>query len=247
MNTTSFSAAVGHAPAQTENPPAATVAVWDLPTRVFHWLMALSFAGAYLTSESERLRDVHVMLGFTVAGLIGFRLVWGLIGTRYARFSSFLFSPARLLAYLKSLLAGKPEHYLGHNPAGALAIFLLLALGLATVASGFATYQEMGGEWLEEFHEAVSGAMLAVVAVHILGVGLSSALHRENLAKAMLTGKKRGAAGQGIATRRSAVGVLLLLAVLAYWGGDRVLGSGDGGEGAAAGVRVAARHHSGQD
>lgn len=193
------------------------VRVWDLPTRVFHWLMAASFAGAYLTAESERLRDVHVMLGYTVAGLIGFRLVWGLIGTRYARFGSFLFSPGRVLTYLRSLLTPSPEHHLGHNPAGAVAIFLLLGLGLLTALSGFANYQELGGEWLEELHEGVAGAMLAVVVVHVAGVAVSSLLHRENLVAGMISGRKQGAPRDGIAQARPLIGVLLLVTVLAAW------------------------------
>ena len=79
------------------------ILVWDAPTRLFHWLLAASFAGAFLTGDSERWRDIHLLLGYTVAGLIGFRLVWGLIGTRYARFRSFLFSPREMLRYLRSL------------------------------------------------------------------------------------------------------------------------------------------------
>lgn len=201
--------------------PARTVKVWDLPTRVFHWLLALSFAGAYLTSESEHYRDVHVMFGYSLAGLIGFRLVWGLIGSRYARFSSFLYSPARVVEYLKSLRTSSPKHYLGHNPAGAVAIFLLLALGLMTAASGFATYQEIGGEWLGELHEGAANTMMALVAVHIAGVAVSSFLHRENLVRSMISGNKQGAAEQGIPKARTAVGVLLLVAVLGFWTADR--------------------------
>lgn len=246
MNTTLPGASAIPASPCREKADIRTVPVWDLPTRAFHWLMALSFVGAYLSSESERFRDVHVMFGYTLAALIGFRLVWGLIGTRYARFSSFLFSPGRLVEYLKSLVSGNPQHHVGHNPAGALAIFLLLGLGLATVVSGFASYQEIGGEWLEELHEAVSGAMLAVVAVHILGVVVSSVLHRENLAKAMITGRKVGTQEQGIAKRRGLVGVLLVVAVLGYWGADRMLGSSDA-QGDPGTPQVESRHHADRD
>lgn len=203
------------------SPSLSTIKVWDMPTRIFHWLLALSFAGAYLSSESEHYRDVHVMFGYTLAGLIGFRLVWGLVGTRYARFNSFLFRPARIWEYLKSLPSSSPKHYLGHNPAGAVAIFLLLALGLVTAASGFATYQEVGGEWLEELHEGAAGTMLAVVVAHLLGVVVSSFLHRENLVRSMITGNKRGTPDQGIPRTGVAVGALLLAAVLGFWVADR--------------------------
>lgn len=197
------------------------IKVWDLPTRICHWLLALSFAGAYLTSESERYRDLHVMFGYTLAGLIGFRLLWGLIGTRYARFSSFAFGAGPLLDYLKSLATAAPRHYAGHNPAGAIAIFLLLALGLATAASGFASDQEIGGEWLAELHEGAAAAMLTIVAIHVAGVAVSSLLHRENLLRAMFTGNKRGDAAEGIGGTRRAVGILLLLAVLGWWTAER--------------------------
>lgn len=195
------------------------ILVWDLPTRVFHWLLAASFAGAFLTAESERLRDIHVVLGYTVAGLIGFRLLWGLIGTRYARFRSFAFGPRAALTYLRSLLTRLPQHYLGHNPAGSWAIWLLLGLGLLAAASGYATYAELGGEWLEEAHEAVASAMLAVVVAHIAGVLLSSLLQGENLVSAMVTGYKRGTPAEAIHRPHWIAGMLLAGGVAAYWAG----------------------------
>jgi len=117
----------------------AKVLVWDVPTRVFHWLLALSFAGAFLTAESERYRQVHMLLGYTVLALVAFRLPWGLFGTRYARFRSFAYGPKSVLSYVKSLLSGSPQHYLGHNPAGSWAIYGLLALSLLAGVSGYAT------------------------------------------------------------------------------------------------------------
>jgi len=168
----------------------ATVKVWDLLVRVFHWSFAASFAGAWLTAESERWRDVHVFLGYAMLGLVAFRLLWGVVGPRHARFSSFVRGPAAIARYLRSLLSGSPEHHLGHNPAGAVAIVLLLALALLAGASGWAVYNDLGGEWLEESHEFLAGAMLAVVGVHLAGVAVASWLHRENLVASMLTGRK---------------------------------------------------------
>jgi cytochrome b len=201
------------------------VLVWDAPTRVFHWLLAASFAGAFLTADSERLRDLHVLLGYTMLGLIGFRLVWGLIGTRYARFRSFLFSPREMVHYLRSLLRRSPGHhlgqnaghYLGHNPAGSLVIFLLLALGIVIGASGLAVYNDWGGGWLEELHEGAAFAMLGLVCVHIAGVLVSSLLHRENLVRAMITGRKLGEPGQGIRRSHALVAALVLATVTALW------------------------------
>ncbi|MEW5891658.1 MAG: cytochrome b/b6 domain-containing protein [Pseudomonadota bacterium] len=193
------------------------VLVWDIPTRLFHWLLAAAFLGAWLTADSERWRLIHVTLGYSVFGLIGFRLFWGLIGSRYARFRSFLFNPSETWAYLKSMLANRPAHYLGHNPAGALAIFGLLGLGLATAGSGIAMDYELGGEWLEEFHEIAANGMLVLVLAHIAGVVLGSLQHRENLARAMVTGYKQGEAGSGIRRGHAGVGLLLAAVVAAYW------------------------------
>lgn len=193
------------------------VRVWDAPVRVFHWLLALSFAGAYITSESEYWRLVHVTLGYTLGGLIVFRLVWGLVGTRYARFSNFVRGPHAVLHYLRSLTGRQPEHHLGHNPAGAVAIVLLMVLGLGIVASGWAIYNDVGTEWFEDVHETAANAMLVVVGVHVLGVLSASWMHRENLVRAMVTGFKTGAAGDGIRSTWRTVAVAVLLSVLGFW------------------------------
>lgn len=193
------------------------VLVWDLPTRIFHWLLALSFAGAFLTSESERLRDLHVGLGYTMLGLIAFRLAWGLVGTRYARISSFAFGPRSVLSYLKSLLAGSPQHYLGHNPAGSWAIYALVLLTLLAGATGYATYEDIGGRWMEDLHEAAANGLMAVVVIHLVGVLASSLIHRENLARAMLTGYKLGRPGEGICYRHSILAITMLAALAGLW------------------------------
>lgn len=193
------------------------ILVWDWPTRLFHWLLAGSFAGAWLTAESERLALWHMSFGFTLLGLIGFRLVWGLVGTRHARFRSFVTGPAAVWRYLRSLTSARPQHFVGHNPAGAVAIVLLLLLGAGTALSGWAYWAEFGGELFEEVHEALATAMLAVVGVHVAGVVLSSVLHHENLVGAMVSGYKRGDAAAGIARARPLVGVLLLVAAGAFW------------------------------
>jgi len=195
------------------------ILIWDLPTRIFHWLLAASFLGAFVTAESERWRNVHVTLGYTMLGLIGFRLIWGVIGTRYARFSSFAFGPRSVARYLKSLLSRSPQHHLGHNPAGSWAIYALLATAIVTGLSGYLTYSDIGGDWLAELHEGAGNAMLAVVFVHIAGVVVSSFLHRENLAAAMVNGRKAGRSGEGIRYRHRIVAVLLVLATLGFWGG----------------------------
>ncbi|HJV60587.1 MAG TPA: cytochrome b/b6 domain-containing protein [Albitalea sp.] len=193
------------------------ILVWDAPVRVFHWLMVLSFAGAYLTAESERWRLLHVTLGYTMAGLVGFRILWGLLGTRHARFASFVRGPAAVARYLGSLLRGRPEHHTGHNPAGALAIVGLLLLALVVTASGWATFNEIAGDWLEELHEGAANVMLAIVGVHVAAVVVSSWLHRENLVRAMVNGRKVGRPGEGIRRAWHSVAAVMLAAVLGFW------------------------------
>lgn len=167
------------------------IRVWDLPTRIFHWSLVASFAIAFLTAESEKVRDIHVAAGYTLAGLIVFRLLWGFVGGGYSRFAEFLPTPGKVINYLKSLIEGRPQHYVGHNPAGAVAIFLLLGFGIAAAASGWATYEDIGGHFMEELHEGASNGMMAIVVIHIVGVIVSSWLHHENLVAAMITGWKK--------------------------------------------------------
>lgn len=168
-----------------------SVRVWDLPTRIFHWSLASAFLVAFVTSESEKLRDIHVIAGYSLAGLIGFRILWGFVGGAHSRFADFLPTPGKVVGYLKSVLRGRPQHYVGHNPAGAVAIFLLLAFGLVAAASGYAAYNEIGGHFMEELHEAAANGMMALVIIHVAGVIVSSWLHHENLVRAMITGWKR--------------------------------------------------------
>ena len=193
------------------------IRIWDAPVRVFHWLLVLSFAGAYLSAESERWRLVHVTLGYTLGGLLVFRLVWGLVGTRYARFGNFVRGPAAVLRYLQSLRSGQPEHHLGHNPAGAVAILLLMALGLAITATGYVTYNDLGPGWVGEVHDLLANAMLLVIFGHLLGVVTASLQHRENLLRSMVTGFKTGSPDQGIRRSWTAVALLIVIAVLGFW------------------------------
>lgn len=186
------------------------ILVWDFPTRVFHWSLAICFATAYLTAESETYAVAHQMAGYLFAALIGFRLVWGLAGSRYARFAEFLRSPATIVSYLGTFFKGKPQHYVGHNPLGAVAVVLMLTLGIGIGISGWMNAGDTGGETFEEIHEFFAHAMLAVVALHIAGVIVSSLLHRENLAKAMITGYKNGAASAGIRRAHGIIAVLLI-------------------------------------
>jgi cytochrome b len=195
------------------------ILVWDWPVRIGHWLLVGAFALAWITGDSEEWRLVHAFAGGTVVGVVLFRLVWGIVGTRHARFASFVRGPQAVLDYVFGLLRGDESKYAGHNAGGGWAIIALLTLGLLAGASGWFVYQDIGGEWLGEVHEALASGMLAVAALHVAGVVVSSLVHRENLVRAMLTGLKQGRPDEAIANARPLVLVLLFgwVAACAWW------------------------------
>jgi cytochrome b len=215
--------------------------IWDLPTRLFHWTLSLSFAAAWLTSESDPWLAVHVFVGYLMLGLVGFRLLWGVIGSPYARFRSFWFGPRAALAYLRQVLHGQAERHIGHNPAGSLAIYALLLLTVVIGVTGILT---LGGEeqhglaagWLsvaqggqmKALHEAAAIGMLLLVLGHIAGVLVESYLHRENLARSMLTGYKLAATTPPLTRPRAGVaavmlGLILVFATWWFWPADQRL------------------------
>jgi len=192
------------------------ILVWDIPTRIGHWFLVAAFIFSFITGDSEERRLFHVATGYAVAGILVFRIFWGVAGTRYARFASFLFSPREVVVYLGGLLKNKPGHWLGHNPAGSYAIFALIVLGFATVASGFADYAEIGGEWMQEVHDVLSYTMLGMVIFHVLGVIVSSWMHHENLIRSMFNGYKQGESEDEIESGKAYWAIApIILAVLA--------------------------------
>lgn len=201
-------------PAHTELP---RVLVWDLPTRLFHWLLVASFAGAFLTAESESWRVLHVLLGYTALLLVAFRLVWGLVGSRYAKFSAFLAGPRSVAAYVRSLMAFRPEAHTGHNPAGGWAIAGLLSLTAAIGITGILLFEGWGPEAVEEIHEFLANATLGLVLVHVMGVIVGSMAHRENLVVSMVTGRKRAALRDAIRGPRPWAALALAVAVAVLW------------------------------
>jgi cytochrome b len=162
----------------------ASIRVWDLPLRLFHWLLVVAIAFAFLSSEEEStLAPWHIPIGWSIAVLIAFRLAWGLVGGEHARFAGFV-KPSGLGTHVAGLLRGHPEPTLGHNALGALSVILLLGLVTATVWTGAA-----GAD--EEVHEVIAYAMLALVAAHVIAVIVMSIMTRDNLVRAMITGRKR--------------------------------------------------------
>jgi cytochrome b len=182
----------------------ATIKVWDPLVRIFHWSLVIFFSIAYVSEDD--FMQLHVWAGYGILGLVTFRLVWGLIGTRYARFTDFVKKPRVVFQYVRDILHGSAKRYLGHNPAGGAMVVLLLLLLTGTGISGVALYgiEEHAGplaDWtqnwphimedvLEETHEFLANTTLLLVLIHIAGVLLASLQHGENLIASMWHGKK---------------------------------------------------------
>lgn len=195
------------------------ILVWDLPTRVFHWLFAACFTGAWLSAEAEDWFAVHMLCGVLLLALALFRLAWGLVGGHYARFASFAHTPGAGWQYLRALLAGTAPRHVGHNPAGTQAIRLLLVLGLGVALSGLAGWAVDGeGKPAREVHEVLASLMLAAVLLHLAGVAVESRLHRENLARCMLDGHKLAPADAPASRPHGWTGALLLVVCLGFAG-----------------------------
>lgn len=179
------------------------VRVWDPVVRIGHWTLVITFFTAYLVEDD--LLTLHVWSGYVLGGVVAFRLLWGVIGTRHARFTDFIRGPGAVFGYLRDTLAHRGRRYLGHNPAGgAMTLALLICLAITAVsglglyaiedsAGPLATWLEPGRQedaW-EDVHEVFANLSLVLVIVHVAGVVLSSLVHRENLVRAMITGRKR--------------------------------------------------------
>ena len=169
----------------------ATVKVWDLFVRVFHWSLVALFVIAYATGDE--VEWVHVAAGYAIGGLIVLRVVWGVFGRRHARFSTFVQTPRAVYVYLHDAALLKAPRYLGHNPAGGAMILALLAMLVGTCITGYmmTTDAFWGAKWLEDIHAVLANLNVALIAFHILGVLFASFEHRENLVKSMITGRKR--------------------------------------------------------
>ena len=220
MTSTSYS---GAADTRAPAPPARSRRMVDAPTRVFHALFALCFLGAYLTSEGESMRLLHVTLGYSMAGLLVFRVVYGLVGPRQARLGLLWRKLGSLPQWLGSLKQGVADGSLvavnwrqGQNLVLALAVMALLVLVVPLTLSGYATYNEWG-DWLGEVHEVVGNAFLLLVLAHIGVVVIMSLLRRKNMAMQMVHGRTEGPGPDLVQRNHGWLAVLMLVAVLAYW------------------------------
>ncbi len=181
------------------------IKVWDPLLRIFHWSLVSLFLFAFITEDD--FLDLHVWAGYVIVGLIIFRLIWGLIGPHHARFSSFVVSPAKVVAYMKDVAQFRAKRYLGHNPAGGAMVVALLVSISMTLLFGLLTYgaMEFSGplaglvsgvsdglaDGFEEVHEFFANATLFLVGLHVVGVVVASLQHRENLVQSMVDGYKQ--------------------------------------------------------
>jgi cytochrome b len=165
------------------------VKVWDIAVRLFHWSLVATVVATYLLTEQ---RSLHRNLGYIVLALIGFRLIWGFIGTDHARFASFIPGPRRLVSYLRDIALRREARHLGHNPAGAAMIVALLLTLMAIGATGYMMGMDryFGQEWVEDAHKLLVNGLIVLVFLHLAGVAVASLRHRENLVVAMVTGLK---------------------------------------------------------
>jgi cytochrome b len=187
---------------------------------MFHWLFALCFVGAYITADGESLRLLHVTLGYTLAGLLGFRVVYGLVGPRHARLSLLgrkLAGWPAWLASFKSVPATQINWRQGQNLLMALAVVALLVLVLPVTLSGYLNYNDLGGELMEDLHGAAGDIFLGVVLAHLAMIAGLSALRRKNQALPMLTGRTEGVGPDLVKHNARWLALLVLLSVLAYW------------------------------
>ena len=192
----------------TERTTPARVRIWDPLVRIAHWLLAAAVIVAWWTREHNY--PLHLDAGYAVLAVVAFRIVWGLVGSRHARFGDFLFGPREAIAYLGRLLRGRGGRYVGHSPAGAWMIFLLLLTLLVCCLSGIAldaaenragplasTRLFLYTEQIVAIHVWSTHLLEVIVPLHIAGVLLASHAHRENLVAALITGKKRPQPGAG--------------------------------------------------
>lgn len=197
--------------------------VYDWPTRIFHWLFALLFLAAYLIAETvdheNPLFSLHIMAGLTIGFILILRMVWGFVGTTYARFSSFELNPKKLLGYLKDAVITKTKSYAGHNPASSYAALVMFICAAGLAATGIMMTSGSESDFFEETHELLANIFLITVIAHIGGLIFHYIRHRDSLWSSMFDGKKSAIPEKsGITDSKRLSGVLFLLLTLTWTG-----------------------------
>ncbi|MTI86928.1 MAG: DUF4405 domain-containing protein [Balneolaceae bacterium] len=190
--------------------------VYDWPTRIFHWLFAILFLGAYIIAEfvddESKIFSYHMLAGITMIFLLLIRIVWGFIGTTYARFSSFKLQPRELVKYLKDSVIAKTKRYLGHNPASSYAAILMFICALGLAVTGILMTSGTKMEFYEESHELFANLFLVTVIIHVGGILFHHLKHNDSLWSSMLDGSKKSLPGiDGIRNTKAISGIILLM------------------------------------
>lgn len=201
------------------------VLVWDLPTRLLHWLLAASFTGAFavamLAGHRSAAFAVHMLLGAIAAIVVALRVAWGFVGSRYARFRSFAFGPRAVIDHVRGAFTGRGEAHVGHNPANGWVAYAMLVSVLGVAITGALIGR--GGHVVKEIHEVLAYSMAALVAVHLAGLALHVAKRRDDIALGMIDGKKPAAPALAIASAHPIV-ALVMLGLVGAWAGSLVRG-----------------------
>jgi cytochrome b len=192
------------------------ILIWDIPTRLFHWAFAASLTAAigigFLVDDDDPLFQLHMIFGVIALFLLLVRVIMGVFGSRYSRFSSFPVNPREVAGYMISAVVSKTKRYAGNNPGSALAAVLMFLL----VPALFITGNGYGGEEFEELHETFAWALLAVVVLHLAGLVWHTIRHRENISLAMVTGRKEGKAEDAVSSGHAVWGVVIAI-VAGVW------------------------------
>jgi len=205
------------------------VRIWDLPTRIFHWTFAASCFTAWFTGDDARYTDLHVFAGYLLVALLLFRLVWGVIGGRYSRFTQFVTGPSLVIKHLRHMTDHHYNHGLGHNPAGAISVLLLLLLILLVSATGMVVLGgEEGfgllagqitvaeGDKIHYWHNLLAEILMGLVVLHVAGVFLMSLMQRENLPMAMINGGKEGDISEAEPNNAARLGKIMFGGIVIY-------------------------------
>ena len=205
--------------------------VWDLPTRIFHWTLVGLFVFLIISGDlGDDLIELHFYAGYLLSGLLLFRIIWGVIGSRHSRFTSFVRHPKTTLKYLKGMFNGKAEHHYGHNPAGGMMVIVLLLLLALQVATGLVStddviwdgpfYSAVSDQVAEiggELHEAIQGLLQLLVVLHVAAILFHRFKYNDQLVPAMIHGKKPDVGGAVSARNVSVIRTLIAVGFSTAW------------------------------
>lgn len=199
------------------------VTIYDLPTRIFHWLFAFFFVVAYIISvtvdDDSTLFSYHMMAGLVMVFLLVLRIIWGFVGTEYARFSSFKLNPIELIRYFKEAVVTKTKRYMSHNPASSYAAIIMFTCVTGLAVTGILMAGGNESDLYEELHELSAHLFLITVIVHVSGIFFHQFKHRDSLWSGMVDGKKEAIAGErGISNTKPIVGLLFFVLTLSWIG-----------------------------